>query len=82
MTVADVFKTMAYGPAPEAADAVQAWLGDHGGKFELFINNQWSEPKSGKYSAALNPATGATLAQVADAGAKDIDAAVKAARKA
>lgn len=82
MTVAEIFKTMAYGPAPEAANAAQGWLENHNNKFDLFINNQWIAPKSGDYTAAINPATGETLAQIAEANTEDIDVAVKAAQKA
>lgn len=48
----------------------------------LFINNEWVEPKSGSHFETLNPATGETLAEIAEAGADDIDAAVSAARAA
>ena len=82
MTVAEIFKTMAYGPAPEAPDAAQKWLDDHESHFDLFIDNAWAAPKSGSYSPVYNPANGQVLAQVADASKEDIDAAVKAARKA
>lgn len=82
MTVKEIFKTMAYGPAPESADAVNQWLASHESRFDLFINNQWAAPKSGSYAPVANPATGETLAQVADANAEDINEAVKAARKA
>ncbi|MEP7294267.1 MAG: aldehyde dehydrogenase family protein, partial [Chloroflexota bacterium] len=71
-----------YGPAPEAADTAYAWLDAHERKFGLFINNHWAEPKSGKYLSSSNPATGDPLAQVADAGKEDVDAAVAAARAA
>ena len=39
-------------------------------------------PKSGEYFATVDPATGTTLAEVAQAGEKDVDAAVRAARQA
>ncbi len=55
MTVAEIFKTMAYGPAPEAPDAAQAWLKDHENHFDLFINNQWAAPKSGQIHAGIQP---------------------------
>lgn len=82
MSVAEIFKTMAYGPAPEAPDAVYAWLDAHNRKFDLFINNQWVAPKEGKYFESHSPATEEALAQVASAGKDDIDEAVSAARKA
>lgn len=81
-TLSQLFHTMPYGPAPEAADAAHAWLDAHERRFELFINNQWTPPAEGSYLNTANPARGEPLAQVADASAADMDAAVSAARKA
>ncbi len=82
MQIAESFKTMAYGPAPESPDAAHAWLDEHGRKFDLFINNQWLKPSTGKYYDNYNPATGERLAQTAQAGQDDVDSAVGAARDA
>src|SRR5579863_4902967 len=49
---------------------------------QLFINGQWADAASGKTFETLNPATGETLAHVAEGSAEDIDRAVRAARKA
>jgi len=49
---------------------------------QLFINGQWSDAASGKTFETPDPATGETLARVAEGDAEDIDRAVKAARKA
>jgi phenylacetaldehyde dehydrogenase len=49
---------------------------------QLFINGQWTDAASGKSFETPNPATGDTLAKVAEGDAEDIDRAVKAARKA
>jgi phenylacetaldehyde dehydrogenase len=49
---------------------------------QLFINGQWTDAASGKTFETPNPATGATLANVAEGDAEDIDRAVQAARKA
>ncbi len=46
---------------------------------QLFINNEWVKPQSGQTFETLNPATGMPLAEVALAGAADVDAAVAAA---
>src|SRR5689334_4524563 len=81
-TIAEIFNTMEYGPAPESVSTANQWLKDHGKKFELYINNQWVAPKTGKYTPALNPANGETLAQIAEAGKDDIDAAASAAAEA
>ncbi len=80
--IAEHFQTMSYGPAPESTTAADAWLNSHGRKFDLFINNQWTAPAEGNTLNVSNPARGETLAQVAEATAADIDAAVRAARTA
>jgi Aldehyde dehydrogenase family len=49
---------------------------------KLFINGQWADAASGKAFETPNPATGETLARIAEGGAEDIDRAVQAARKA
>src|SRR5215813_15164218 len=49
---------------------------------QLFINGQWSDAASGKTFGTPNPATGETLARVAEGDAEDIDRAVRAARRA
>jgi phenylacetaldehyde dehydrogenase len=49
---------------------------------QLFINGQWTDAASGKTFETPNPATGDTLAKIAEGDAEDIDRAVKAARKA
>jgi phenylacetaldehyde dehydrogenase len=49
---------------------------------QLFINGQWADAASGKTFETPNPATGETLARVAEGGAEDVDRAVRAARKA
>ena len=78
--IAELFNAMTYGPAPESDAAAQAWLDAHKRHFDLFINNHWVPPAEGKTLTVSNPAREETLAQVADASAADIDAAVKAAR--
>jgi len=49
---------------------------------QLFINGQWTDAASGKTFATPNPATGETLATIAEGDAEDINRAVRAARKA
>ncbi|HEY7784001.1 MAG TPA: betaine-aldehyde dehydrogenase [Pyrinomonadaceae bacterium] len=51
-------------------------------KYQLFIDGQWIDAESGKTFTTPNPATGETLAEVAEADKADIDKAVAAARKA
>ncbi len=80
MTIADIFETMDYGPAPESASEAKAWIARHDGKFGCFIGGNWQIP--GKTFETRNPATGETLAQVTQATELDVAAAVRAARKA
>src|SRR6202034_1413167 len=49
---------------------------------KLFINGQWVDAASGKTFETPNPATGETLANVAEGDSEDIDRAVRAARAA
>ena len=49
---------------------------------QLFVNGQWADAASGKTFATPNPATGETLANIAEGDAEDIDRAVRAARRA
>src|SRR3984885_9648385 len=53
-----------------------------GARRQLFINGQWVDAASGKTFETPNPATGETLAHIAEGDAEDIDRAVKAARRA
>jgi aldehyde dehydrogenase (NAD+) len=81
MNVAEIFETMEYGPAPEAASTAMNWIKEHQ-PFHLFINNQWVSPANGQFLDSINPATGKPLTQVAAASSADVDAAVAAARAA
>jgi aldehyde dehydrogenase (NAD+) len=49
---------------------------------DLFIGGEFVPSASGKRFATVNPATGETLAEVAEAGKEDLDRAVLAARQA
>jgi len=82
MKVAELTKTLAYGAAPEAAKPALDWIAEHDGKFQLFINNEWKNPSGKEWFDSVNPATGKKLGSVAQATSADVNAAVKAARKA
>ena len=49
---------------------------------QLFINGKWADAASGKTFETPNPATGETLAHIAEGDAEDINRAVRAARRA
>jgi acyl-CoA reductase-like NAD-dependent aldehyde dehydrogenase len=48
----------------------------------LFIDGEYVAAKDGRTFPTINPATGQTLAKISQAGAEDVDLAVKAARRA
>jgi aldehyde dehydrogenase (NAD+) len=79
-SVREIFDTMEYGPAPEGDAAARNWLGQHGARFGHFIAGGWTKPAN--LFDVSNPATGARIAQVSQGTRKDVDAAVRAARKA
>jgi len=65
-----------YSPAPESTKVLIKE------RNELFINGKFVAPKSQKYFPTINPATGRTLSQIAEADGADVDLAVRAARNA
>jgi aldehyde dehydrogenase (NAD+) len=79
-TVAEIFETMEYGPAPESDTPARAWLAQHNATFGHFIGGRWTKP--GKTFDVIDPSTGKGLARVTQGSAPDVDAAVNAARKA
>ena len=82
-TVAKIFETMEYGPAPESAGPALDWIKQHhNGQFGHYIGGTWVAPSEGQYFDTINPATKAVLAKVAQGSKADIDAAVAAANAA
>ncbi|HEX6309821.1 MAG TPA: aldehyde dehydrogenase family protein [Longimicrobiales bacterium] len=82
MKVADIFESLEYGPAPESAAPANEWLDARARRFGLFIDGVWRDPASGEYFETVNPGTARRLADIAQASADDVEAAVKAARRA
>jgi len=80
MTIKAIFDSMDYGPAPESATEALGWIAAQGPAFGLFIDGDFTSP--GQIFDTANPATGTLLAQITQATQADVDAAVKAARKA
>jgi aldehyde dehydrogenase (NAD+) len=80
MTVAEIFQTMEYGPAPESDKEAVAWLGRHERVFGHFIDGAWTEP--GQLFDVINPATSQVIARVTEGTRADVDAAVAAASRA
>ena len=69
--------TFEYAPAPESRAVV-----DIASHFGLFIGGEFVEPIDGASFKTVNPATEEGLAEVSEAGAADVDRAVRAARTA
>ncbi|HEY5228799.1 MAG TPA: aldehyde dehydrogenase family protein [Opitutaceae bacterium] len=62
-----------FDPAPETADPKLK------GRYDLFIGGRFVRPRSGKYFDSINPGNERKLAEIALAGASDVDAAYRAA---
>jgi aldehyde dehydrogenase (NAD+) len=65
-----------FDPAPESADPKLK------SRYDLFINGEFVEPKTGKYFDSINPANEQKIAEIALAGREDVDAAYAAAQRA
>ena len=66
-----------YAPAPEARDIVRFEE-----RYGLYVGGELVEPRSKEWFPTISPETEEQLAEVAQAGAEDVDAAVVAARAA
>jgi len=66
-----------YAPAPEAHNYIKIRP-----RYQLFINGKFVAPRSGRYFESINPATEEKLAEIAEANSRDVDLAVKSARRA
>jgi aldehyde dehydrogenase (NAD+) len=66
-----------YSPAPEASDHIRLES-----RYGLFLGGRFVPPRSKKYFPTINPATEEILSEVGEAGAADVDAAVRAAEEA
>ncbi len=65
-----------YAPAPETTRPKMRE------RYGLFIDGEWRAPQDRRYFESIDPATELPLAQIAPAGAADVDAAVVSARQA
>ena len=82
MTVLRKFDSLEYGPAPESRRAAEEWLDAHGRSFGHFVNGEFTDATNSECFDTRCPATGETLARIAQADASDVDSAVGAARSA
>ena len=81
-TIRSVLETMDYGPSPEANGHITAWLDSHKNGFKHFIGGGFVASLGKEQFDVTNPASDTLLARVAQGNEADVDAAVKAARKA
>ena len=80
--VKQVLETMDYGPSPEANNHITAWLDQHRAGFNHFIGGAFVPASNKAQFDVTNPANDTLLGRVALGSEADVDAAVKAARKA
>lgn len=80
VSIAEIFRTLEYGPAPESTAAAEAWLDQHGRRFGHYIDGAWRE--AAQTFETRNPARNEPLARVGQGSRDDVDAAVAAARAA
>lgn len=81
-SIARIFDDMAYGPAPEGRGPAMDWLRAHDASFGHWIDGAWRPSADGRRFGTVDPAGGTRLADVAQGGPADVDAAVAAARSA
>src|SRR2546428_6621027 len=82
MSIAEKFVTMEYGPAPEDPKEALTWLDRHERRFGHSTSGPLPPPAEDSYFETADPSRGEMLAAVAQGSAKDVDAAVRAARAA
>src|SRR5918998_3933374 len=81
-TVSEIFQSMEWGPAPESDKPALAWLARYNHTFGHYLGGRFTEPVDGTLFDVINPSNRKRMAQVSQGSRKDVDAAVKAARKA
>ena len=82
MNILERYTAMEYGPAPESRGEADRWIAGRDFSQALFIDGKWKKSSSGKSFKVVEPSSGKTLAEVAEATAADVDAAVAAATRA
>lgn len=82
MNVASYFDTMSYGPSSESDAQARQWLAGNKHQFGHFIDGEFTKHAAKNCFEVNEPATGKLLAKVSLGKKADVDAAVRAARKA
>ena len=78
-TVREIFKTMEYGPAPEAPDLALGWLKKHQNRFHPFIGGRFQDTPNAQTFESIDPRNGKPIATITQCGQAEVDAAVAAA---
>ena len=77
MSKLNLDKSWQYSDAPESTSHIIIEK-----QYDLFINGDFVKPNARKYFDTINPGTGEVISKIAHANKKDVDLAVKSARKA
>ena len=72
-SVAEKFRSMEYGAAPEDPANSLKWLDEHRRRFGHFIGGKWKPPAQGRYFETADPSTGEKIAEVAQGSAADVN---------
>eukprot|EP00039_Didymoeca_costata_P028699 m.21983 g.21983 ORF g.21983 m.21983 type:complete len:855 (+) comp7307_c0_seq1:62-2626(+) len=81
-SVADIFQSLEYGPAPESPSVAYAWMDEHGRDFGHFVNGEWYKPEGRKTYESTAPSTGEKLCKTIQGNQDDVDHAVQCAKTA
>ncbi len=76
------FKNISYGPAPEDSKEVFGWLKKLKKPNSIFINGKFVNPNGNKKIDILNPGNKTKIGSLSISSKKDVDFAVKSAKKA
>ena len=75
------FEKVKYGPAPEDSQEVLQWINSLPNPNKNFVNGEWKKSFSKKTLKAINPANNKKLFNLSIGSKKDIDEAIKIAKK-
>ena len=81
-TVAEIFRSMSYGPAPESDAEARRWIAERGSPAAHFIDGASYLAPDAELFDVYEPATGAVLARAPQGTAADVDRGIAAARAA
>ncbi len=76
------FKNISYGPAPEDSAEVYLWIRKLSSPNKIFINNKFVKSSGNKKLNIINPSNKKNIGKLSVSSKKDVDLAVKAAKKA